>query len=49
MSTVIKVENLSKLYHLGEVGTGLLAHDVNRCWHRGCRLHLVMKNSILLP
>ena len=31
---VIKVENLSKLYRLGEVGTGSLAHDVNRWWHR---------------
>lgn len=34
MSTVIRVENLSKLYRLGEVGTGSLAHDVNRWWHR---------------
>jgi lipopolysaccharide transport system ATP-binding protein len=34
MSTpVIVVENLSKLYRLGEVGTGSLAHDVNRWWH----------------
>lgn len=32
--TVIKVENLSKLYRLGEVGTGSLAHDINRWWHR---------------
>jgi lipopolysaccharide transport system ATP-binding protein len=28
--TVIKVENLSKLYRLGEVGTGTLSHDLNR-------------------
>lgn len=34
MSTVIKVENLSKQYRLGSVGTGSLAHDVNRAWHR---------------
>jgi len=34
MSTVIKVENVSKLYRLGEVGTGSLAHDVNRWWHK---------------
>ena len=34
MSTVIKVENLSKQYRLGTVGTGSLAHDVNRSWHR---------------
>jgi hypothetical protein len=32
--TVIRVENLSKLYRLGEVGTGSLAHDFNRWWHR---------------
>ncbi|HEY2573247.1 MAG TPA: ABC transporter ATP-binding protein [Verrucomicrobiaceae bacterium] len=31
---VIRVRNLSKLYRLGEVGTGSLAHDVNRWWHR---------------
>ena len=34
MSTVIKVENLSKQYRLGNVGTGSIAHDVNRAWHR---------------
>lgn len=27
---VIRVENLSKLYRLGEVGTGTLSHDLNR-------------------
>ena len=32
--TVIRVENLSKLYRLGEVGTGSIAHDVNRWWHK---------------
>jgi len=32
--TVIRVENVSKLYRLGEVGTGSLAHDVNRWWHK---------------
>jgi lipopolysaccharide transport system ATP-binding protein len=32
MSTVIKVENLGKLYRLGEVGTGTLSHDLNRWW-----------------
>ncbi len=31
--TVIKVENLSKQYRLGEVGTGTLGHDLNRWWH----------------
>jgi len=34
MSVVIKVENLSKQYRLGSVGTGSLAHDLNRTWHR---------------
>ncbi|MCW3107249.1 MAG: hypothetical protein JWQ09_1755 [Segetibacter sp.] len=34
MSTVIKVEDLSKQYRLGQVGTGSLAHDINRVWHR---------------
>lgn len=32
--TVIKVENLSKQYRLGSVGTGSLVHDLNRTWHR---------------
>jgi lipopolysaccharide transport system ATP-binding protein len=32
--TVIRVENISKLYRLGEVGTGTLSHDLNRWWHR---------------
>src|ERR1700722_12187611 len=32
--TVIKVENLSKLYRLGDIGTGSIAHDINRWWHR---------------
>jgi len=30
----IKVENLSKLYRLGQIGTGTLSHDLNRYWHR---------------
>src|SRR5687768_7322782 len=33
-NVVIKVENLSKQYRLGSVGTGSLSHDVNRAWHR---------------
>jgi lipopolysaccharide transport system ATP-binding protein len=33
--TVIQVENLSKQYRLGTVGTGTLAHDLNRWW---CKL-----------
>jgi lipopolysaccharide transport system ATP-binding protein len=31
-STVIKVENVGKLYRLGEIGTGTLSHDLNRWW-----------------
>lgn len=35
MSNVaIKVENLGKLYRLGEIGTGTLSHDLNRAWAR---------------
>ncbi|GAK57905.1 ABC transporter, ATP-binding protein [Candidatus Vecturithrix granuli] len=30
--TVIKIENLSKLYRLGQIGTGTLSHDLNRWW-----------------
>jgi len=30
---VIKAENISKLYRLGQVGTGSMFHDVNRWWH----------------
>ncbi|MFZ4635697.1 MAG: polysaccharide ABC transporter ATP-binding protein [Saprospiraceae bacterium] len=33
MSTVIKVENVSKQYRLGKVGTGTISHDLNRWWH----------------
>lgn len=29
---VIKVDNLSKLYRLGQVGTGTLSHDLKRWW-----------------
>lgn len=34
MSTVIKVEHLSKQYRLGQVGTGTISHDINRWWHK---------------
>lgn len=34
MSTVIKVENISKQYRLGDVGTGTISHDLNRWWAR---------------
>jgi lipopolysaccharide transport system ATP-binding protein len=33
-NTIIKVENLSKQYRLGQVGTGSLSHDINRLWHK---------------
>lgn len=32
--SIIKVENLSKQYRIGEVGTGTISHDLNRWWHR---------------
>jgi lipopolysaccharide transport system ATP-binding protein len=31
---VIKVDNLSKQYRLGKIGTGSFTHDVNRLWHK---------------
>lgn len=30
----LKAENISKLYRLGQVGTGTLSHDLNRFWHK---------------
>ena len=30
---ILKVENISKQYRLGTVGTGTLSHDINRWWH----------------
>lgn len=30
--TVIKIEDVSKMYRLGEVGTGTLTHDLQRTW-----------------
>lgn len=30
---IVKIENLSKQYRLGQVGTGTLSHDLNRWWH----------------
>ena len=32
MSISIKVENLSKIYRLGEIGTGTLSRDLERWW-----------------
>jgi lipopolysaccharide transport system ATP-binding protein len=33
MAKAIQVENLSKQYRLGQIGTGSLTHDINRWWH----------------
>src|SRR5258706_669472 len=33
MSVVIKVENVSKQYRLGKIGTGTFASDLSRWWH----------------
>lgn len=30
----LKVENLDKVYRLGEIGTGTISHDLNRWWAR---------------
>lgn len=32
MATAIKIENVSKQYRLGQVGTGTISHDLNRWW-----------------
>ena len=32
MSTVIKVENLSKAYQIGQIGTGTISRDLERWW-----------------
>lgn len=32
-NVILKVENVSKQYRLGTVGTGTLSHDLNRWWH----------------
>lgn len=34
MTSVIKVENISKQYRLGTVSTGTISHDINRWWHK---------------
>lgn len=33
MSTVIEIKNLSKIYRLGEIGTGTISHDLER-WYK---------------
>ncbi|HWY98332.1 MAG TPA: ABC transporter ATP-binding protein, partial [Bacteroidia bacterium] len=30
---VLEIDNISKLYRLGTVGTGTLSHDLRRWWH----------------
>lgn len=31
---VLKAENISKQYRLGQLGTGTVSHDLNRWWHK---------------
>jgi len=31
---ILKIENISKQYRLGLIGTGTLSHDLNRFWYR---------------
>lgn len=33
MSAILQIENISKQYRLGKIGTGTLTHDLNRWWH----------------
>ena len=37
MPVAIKVENVSKLYHLGEIGTGTISQDLQRFWRMKVR------------
>ena len=37
MSTVIKVENLSKAYQIGQIGTGTISKDLERWWTTAVR------------
>lgn len=34
MGVVLKAENISKQYRLGQVGTGTLSHDLKRMWYK---------------
>ncbi len=34
VDSAIRLEQISKLYRLGEIGTGTLSHDLNRWWAR---------------
>jgi lipopolysaccharide transport system ATP-binding protein len=31
---VLKIEDVSKLYRIGELGTGTISHDLNKWWHK---------------
>ena len=31
---ILKIEDLSKQYRLGVIGTGTISHDLNRWWHK---------------
>ncbi|MDO3695119.1 ABC transporter ATP-binding protein [Wenyingzhuangia sp. chi5] len=33
-NVILKVENISKQYRLGTLGTGTISHDLNRWWHQ---------------
>ncbi|OWP85210.1 ABC transporter ATP-binding protein [Flavobacterium davisii] len=33
-NVILKIENLSKQYRLGTVGTGTISHDLNRWWYK---------------
>ena len=33
MPVAVKIENVSKLYRLGTVGTGTIAYALDRWWH----------------
>jgi len=33
-NVILKVENVSKQYRLGLIGTGTISHDLNRWWHK---------------
>jgi len=34
MNPIIKIQNLSKMYRLGTIGTGTISHDLNRWWYK---------------
>ncbi len=34
INTVIKIDNLSKQYRLGDISTGTISHDLNKAWYK---------------